>query len=312
MTDVVEKIIIKGRKRSILALLLSISTIIGVFYICYVADHIVHNAQMRFELLEANDRNNQLNIDSKFSDLNQKIMVTNNKLSLLNANSFTVINHELNELISSANQSLIIYNDIPATLKFLNYAQDILLNNNNPSYTQLKVALVSDISKLKAANSVDIAVIATQLNSIIANIDGLDLIIRNDILPQNIASNSAGNSKWQMFVSNFKNTLLGLVQVSRVSDHDGLRLLPNQEVIVKQNLKLDLLNARMALILHDKTSWSSSLHDADQIIVNYFVLNAQSLNIVNEIDSLRSKNITSVGTDINNTLRAINQLNSLN
>lgn len=314
MTDVIKEKIFKGRKRSTLAFLLSLIAIGASAYLYYLANHIVKNAQEHFAMIEETSSNNIAQLNSQINILDQNILVLDRQVSSLSASSIGVVNHELNELISLGNQSLIIYNDIPATIKLLKYAESLLANNNNAIYTQLKVSLTNDLDTLGHLTIVDPTITATKLNNIIADVDSLQLLVTNSdngiVTP--IDDSQTELPKWKIFLENVKITLLGLVQVSKVSKNDALRLLPQQEVIIRQNVKLDILNARMALLLHDETNWLYSLNDAKSSISNYFIVDGQSTNLVNEINELSKQNISTVGVNIDKTLTALNQLNNIN
>jgi len=314
MTAVVKEKVFKGRKRGTLALLLSLIALGASGYLYYLANHIVHNAEARFDLIEETARANMANQNAELASLNQSLENLDHQVVSLSANSTGVINHELNELVSLANQSLIIYNDVPATLKLLKYAQNLLANDNNAIYVELKSSLTADIDALSHLDLVDPTITASKLNSILTDIDALQLVVKNNdvVTGTPMMYDQSSLPKWKIFLYNIKSTLLGLVKISKVSKNDGLRLLPQQEVIVRQNVKLDILNARMALLLHDETNWNYSLNDAASSITNYFIINPQSMNVINEIDELNKQDVATVGANINNTLKALNQLNDLN
>jgi uroporphyrin-3 C-methyltransferase/uroporphyrinogen III methyltransferase/synthase len=77
-----------------------------------------------------------------------------------------------------------------------------------------------------------------------------------------------GAETWQQFQQ--------LVRVREVNEPDALLLAPSQAYFVRENLKLRLLNARLALLAHQEPIFRADLLRVDELLRTYFDSRAQS------------------------------------
>jgi uroporphyrin-3 C-methyltransferase len=76
-----------------------------------------------------------------------------------------------------------------------------------------------------------------------------------------------------------------LVRVTRVNDPDALLLAPEQAFFVRENLKLRLLNARLALLSRQFDVAQADLREAQQALERYFDRGSRRVAVV--VDLLR-------------------------
>lgn len=301
---------IKGRKRATFALLLSFSALglSGYLYYMGVKAH-AHTSYQLVSLDNAVVANSKI-LQQNFAVANNQIDALKNKVDSFSTSKFSANNYQINTLISLATQSLVAYHDVNAAIKLLSYAQSVIDVNNQAIYTELKVAITTDLDRLKQLPVIDRVVIATKLNNIITSTDTLDLIINNESAASVTTSNYT-DSKWTRFLNEIKIRLFGLVQITNANNNNALNLLPQNSVIIHQNIKLDILNARMALLQNDEVNWEYSLSRARQGISSYFINNTTMNNVMDEIAKLQQLNISYNDVGIEQTLKALNQLNNL-
>lgn len=243
-------------------------------------------------------------LESQIHGMNDKI---NPNLSLL----------QINELISMANQSLIVYGDVKSSLKLLKYASDVLTNNNDAQYVGVKSALANDIAKLGQLQYADSIVLLSKINLLAKQITVLPLINDKNVVSvesktvdnMNVALNQ--NSIWNKFWYNLKKDFKSLVLISSTRNSQAIELLPQKEIILRQNIKLYLLNARMALLQHDEESWKFNLNNINASLENYFAHTALLESIINNINELLKVDISTGDANIDSTLTALNKLNNL-
>jgi uroporphyrin-3 C-methyltransferase len=310
MTDTIGTVKVKGRKRSTFALILSIVTLGAAGYLYYQGIKLHAQTVYQLQSLDNASASNSLELARGLTAVNNQISQIQNKITAISSDKFSANNYQLNNLISLANQSLIVYHDVNSAIKLLGYAQNILQSDNNAQYTELKVAITTDLDNLKQLPVIDRVIIATKLNNIIDNTDHLELIV-NNVPIVNQASIDTKQAKWKLFLSNIKSKLFGLVQVSNANKNDVLNLLPQNQAIIHQNIKLDILNARMALLQNDEANWQYSLNAAKQSLAVYFIDNVKMQNTLNQLDELEKINISYEDTGIDGTLKALNKLNNL-
>jgi uroporphyrin-III C-methyltransferase len=311
MTDTIDTVKVKGRKRATLALLLSLGTLGASVYIYYQSLKVHAHTFYQLQSLDSATLDNAEHVQQMAATLNKQINILNGKIEAISSNKLSANNYQINTLVSLANQNLVAYHDVNSAIKLLNYALDVTQASNEAIYTELKVALTTDIDRLKQLPVLDRVVIATKLNNIILSADQLELIITDKPAANTDKAENISNPKWKVFLSNIRDKISGLVQVSSANKNDALNLLPQNTVIIHQNVKLDILNARMALLQNDEANWQYSLNAAKQSLSSYFINSANMKNTLNEIEQLRQLNISYSDVDIEKTLKALNKLNNL-
>ncbi len=310
MTDTVNKVKVKGTKRATFALVLAIGALGASGYIYYQGTKAHAHTVYQLASLDGALTNGSTQSQQNFTAINQQLDVLKSKVDGLNNSKFSANNYQINTLVGLATQILIAYHDINSAIKLLNYAQSVIDANSSPVYTELKVAITTDIDRLKQMPILDKVVIATKLNNIIASSDKLALIINNDKDTQ-VTPKKNLDSKWIRFLDDIKTRILGLVQISSVDSTNALNLLPQNRVIIHQNLKLDILNARMALLQGDENNWQYSLDSAKKSLTAYFVNSADMGSVSDEITNLQQIKVSYSDIGIEQTLRALNKLNNL-
>lgn len=294
-------------------LLLALIAIAASGYLFYMGLRFKNNFQTELSLLQKQNLalNSQLQqSQQQVFQLQNTTVGIQNRLNQLSDNKTNVVVFQINELISLANQALVVYHDVNAAIRLLNYALDILNGNSLALFTELKVALTTDLEKLKQLPVIDSVIMTTKLDNIIIETTQLHIANQN-VLPNPVQSSSNQNN-WHKFITNVKSVLVQLVQVTKTNNNTKIILLPEEEVIVRQNVKLDLLNARMALLQRDNTNWQFSLKRAEQNIQIYFLSDAVKKNIEIQLGELANTDIDAALSNIDATLAALNKLNNLN
>lgn len=182
-------------------------------------------------------------------------------------NNGNMVLYQLNSLISGANQSLLLYHDYASAIKQLNYAKQILTSVSDPLLLQLKINLTTDLDNLQAKNNFDATMLATQLDELYQNMARLN--ITAPVAPPSQQDNLP-TSAWQRFVINIKQSIFGLVKVVKTNSDSAEVLVPENELVVRQHLQLDILSARQALLNQNAALWQSSLNDAYNLTQRFF------------------------------------------
>lgn len=298
------------------AILLSIVALGGTSYLYYIGlnkeTQIDNKLNSVTQLISAqNDTyaNNIVEIKTTVDSFESQVARLSNQKT-----DYTLL--QLNELINMANQSLFVYNDIKSTLKLLNYAQKLLSNNNSPIYVEVKTAIANDIAQLGQIQYTDPVVLSSKINAVLNQITTLPLIDDSVQIAKEIQSTQDNNSDltqsiWYKFWKNLKHDFASLVKVSSSDKNNVIQLSPEKDVLIRQNLKLDLLNVRMALLQHDNSAWQYNLNNVKNDLGLYFVNNALVGAIIENINGLLQTNISIAGINLDDTLKALNKLNQI-
>lgn len=180
---------------------------------------------------------------------------------------------EINYLVQLAEYTLHFTQDIPSAIKLLQAADERATQVNSLDLRQL---LAKNILTLQNIPPLDLAGITSRLNSLQQQIMQLPLRLPHTPaqVPGSNTSNSNNLSPWQQALHSSWHTLQTLIVVRR-TDQTIEPLLPEiQLAYLQQNLQLLLLQAQIAALRGQATSYQNSLQQAKNQITRYFAINA--------------------------------------
>jgi len=200
---------------------------------------------------------------------------------------------EVEQVLSTASQQLQLAGNVQGALIALQNADRSLSRSDKPQFITVRRAIASDMEKLKALPAVDLAGVAVRLDSVIAQVDTLPLVSdETPLLPA--APVRAGRAQekaapaaplgvgermvqtWRNWTEEMWDDIRQLIRVRSVNTPDALMLSPDQRYFVRENLKLRLLNARMALLSRDEGTFGDDLTAARQTLEKYFDTRART------------------------------------
>lgn len=204
---------------------------------------------------------------------------------------------EVEQVLSTASQQLQLAGNVQGALLALQNADRALARSDKPQFIAVRRAIATDLEKLKATPSVDLAGVAVRLDSVIAQVDKLPLLSgEKPLLPaapvrelrgaQTSAPAPAPNAQlgmgarmlatWRNWSEEMWDDVRQLIRVRSVDTPEALMLSPDQNYFVRENLKLRLLNARLALLSRDETTFASDLAAAQETLAKYFDTRARA------------------------------------
>ena len=180
-----------------------------------------------------------------------------------------------------------------ATLK---QSDERLARYNQPRLEGVRRAIVRDLDRVKAVSVTDISSLGIKLDEAIRMVDDLPLVAvvdtrrepgRDAAKPASAASRSASAAAgraasatpaWSAQIGEFWNTLSAriwgeaksLVRVTQTDHPDAMLLAPEQSYFLRENLKLRLLNARLALLSRQFGTAQTDLQGAQAALDRYF------------------------------------------
>jgi uroporphyrin-3 C-methyltransferase len=177
---------------------------------------------------------------------------------------------EVEQILVLASQQLSLGGNVQAALAGLQVADAKLARLDRPQLGPLRRALARDMDKLKAVPYVDVAGISIKLDQIIDNLDALPLAKDERVAAPAESSEPANESAWQRFWHSAWNELRSVIRIE-VSDRPAAPLVtPEQSFFLRENLRLRLLSARLALLAHDERSFKADLAAARSWMTQYF------------------------------------------
>lgn len=176
----------------------------------------------------------------------------------------------------------------------LRQADDRLARYNQPRLERVRRAIAQDLDRVRAAGVADISVLTIRLDEAIRLVDELPMLAQAERrgparaaapAPAPAASAAARDwtERWREVSDQVWGEVRSLVRVTRIESPEAMLVAPEQAWFLRENLKLRLLNARLALLSRQFDTAQSDLRDAQSALDRYFdrsarrVLNAQEL-----------------------------------
>jgi uroporphyrin-3 C-methyltransferase/uroporphyrinogen III methyltransferase/synthase len=203
---------------------------------------------------------------------------------------------EVEQVLSTASQQLQLAGNVQGALIALQNADRSLARSDKPQFIAVRRAIAGDMEKLKATPAVDLAGVAVRLDSVIAQIDTLPLLsdekpllpaapVRSQRARQHTAPAAPAAplgigermvATWRNWSEEMWDDVRQLIRVRSVNTPEALMLSPDQNYFVRENLKLRLLNARLALLSRDETTFANDLTAAQETLDKYFDTRART------------------------------------
>jgi uroporphyrin-III C-methyltransferase len=180
-------------------------------------------------------------------------------------------------VLSLASQQLAIAGNVQAALAALQLADAKLSRYDRPQLVALRRAVARDIDKLKSVPYVDVAGMSLKLDQVISTIDTLPLAKDERLPPPAAPPPPADEPAWQRSLRDAWSEIKALVRVE-VSERAAAPLVPpEQQYFLRENLRLRLLTARVALLSHDDGAFKSDVTAANAWIKRHFDMRAKAV-----------------------------------
>jgi uroporphyrin-3 C-methyltransferase len=178
---------------------------------------------------------------------------------------------EVEQTLVQASQQLQLAANVRGALGALQAADQRLARAEKLAATPLRRALAQDMDRLKAAPQVDTVGIAVKLDALIAQSETLPLVIA-ETMPavRTTRLRSDDSSVIGRTARDFWDEMKGLVRIRDIETPEAALLTPAQAYFLRENLKMRLLAARIALLARDEASFREDLKASQGWITKYF------------------------------------------
>lgn len=216
---------------------------------------------------------------------------------------------DVEQLLLIAGQQLELLGNVKAALIAMESADARLQRMERPAFNGLRKSIGQDVDKLRALPKVDVTGINLKINRLLSLVDELPLVDRHRP-SANIAAQAqtpvAGDSSWHHFVNAIWLEITQLVRIENTGLTQIVLLPPKQEFFLRENMKMRLVAARLALLSRDEDSFKQELKSAQLWTKRYFdVKSPEGMRMQEELGLLANASIDIELPDISSSLQAV-------
>ncbi len=188
---------------------------------------------------------------------------------------------EVEQLLLNAAQQLQLSANVRAALIAMQSADARLQRMSRPAFNGLRKIIGQDMDRLRAVPGVDIIGINQQLTKLISAVDELPLAYQQRAADEKLKSAHPGEpvaqavpptneTSAQKLLREIWQETKQLVRIENTGMDEIPLLLPDQQFFLRENLKLRLLSARIALLSRDEDVFRQELKTTRQWTARYF------------------------------------------
>ena len=216
---------------------------------------------------------------------------------------------EVEQMLVLASQQLQLAGNVRGALAALQAADQRLARAEKLAATPLRRAIIQDMEKLKAVPQVDTVGIAVKLDGLIAQAESLPLVIAETLPVTRVAARARYAEEpgpITRAARDFWEEMKGLVRIRELDTPEAALLTPAQSYFLRENLRLRLLSARVALLARDEASFREDLKAAQAWIQRYFdARSRQGVDALAQIKQLSATSISFEMPTISDSLEAV-------
>jgi uroporphyrin-3 C-methyltransferase len=187
---------------------------------------------------------------------------------------------EVEQVLVLASQQLALAGNVQSALAALQLADAKLARMERPQLAPLRRSLARDMDELKSIPYVDVGGISAKLDQALSAIDLLPLAKDERVSPSMPDAKPASDAAWLKFLREVWADAKSLVRIE-VSDRPPAPLItPSQTYFLRENLRLRLLAARLALLSRDEKSFRTDLAAANGWLTRYFDAQSKPVQVL--------------------------------
>ena len=261
--------------------------------------------QLQAALKDAQSRITEL--EARVADTQEQRVALEEMYRELSRSADDRVLSEVEQMLVLASQQLQLAGNVRGALAALQATDQRLARADKLAATPLRRAITQDMDKLKAVPQVDTVGIAVKLDALIAQSDTLPLPIA-EAAPR-IASRayySDEPSGVTRAARDLWDEMKSLVRIRDMEAPDAVLISPSQAYFLRENLKLRLLSARVALLARDEPSFREDLKSCQAWVTKYFDPRAKStVAAQTALKQVAESPVSIAAPDINASLAAV-------
>ena len=208
---------------------------------------------------------------------------------------------EIEVTLNTASQQLLLSGNVPVATAVLENVEQRLSRFEQPELLPIKQAISQDLAALKNRPYLNVSATALRLDRLESAVDSLPLLVDSTMNAQNAepAPTSKAGSFWTRAWDNTSELVKSMVEVRKLDNNDAMLIAPEQAYFVRENLRLYLLDARLALLQHNGEIYQNDLNAVEATVKQYYdVQSAATQAWLKELNELKNLEIRMIGDDV--------------
>ena len=221
---------------------------------------------------------------------------------------------DVQQAVEFAGLQLQYAGNIEMALIVLREAQTRLEQNDHGQFSALRQALKADIEKLSRQDTFDMPRTAERLEHVLGKIDALPLAYQGEVSDgeasaRYVEKNDEGGVAHFIrgLAADMWVELRSLVKFERLDTKgESVLLAPEQSAFLRENVKIRLLTARLAMLARDGNTYSADLEQARNWIERFFDMGSNDVKeVVEELRTLESMQVGVIRNELVESAAAV-------
>ena len=215
---------------------------------------------------------------------------------------------EADFLLNNALRKLVLDNDVDTAVSLLKLTDETLAKVNNSQSAAIRSTINQDLKQLLSVTGIDQNAVMQKLSQLANTVDELPVLDVNFGDDQNATKLSDSLSDWAENAEKSATSFLNhFIRISPKHGADRKELLaPNQDIYLRENIRLRLQLAIMAVPRQQNELYKQSLEAVASWIRSYFDTNAEvTQSFLKSVDELSE---LSIYVDVPSQLQSLNML----
>jgi uncharacterized protein HemX len=174
---------------------------------------------------------------------------------------------EIEQVLLTAAQQLQLAGNVKAAIIALEGADTRLQRLDKPQFTALRRAIATDLTNLRSVPSLDEVGVSARIEALVARHASWPLASAqvSEAAPVPRVGGRATDIGQELWAE-----LKRLAQIRRIDGNEAVLLPPEQAYFLRENLRLRLLSARLALLSQDQAAFQTDLHAVSVLLNRYY------------------------------------------
>lgn len=215
---------------------------------------------------------------------------------------------EVESMLTFAHQQLQLSGNPAFVIPILVSAERRLKQPHRPEFIALRQAIMEDIHRLEVTPYMNLVEIASKINQVVLAINTLSLpTSTRSTAPLTLTRT---DTHWfNRLLNQIWSEIKQLIQIQRIDAAETIMLESHQAFLLRENIKLQLMSSRSAILMRDTAGFYSGLSSAKEYIMRYYdVHETKTSNVLNRLEALREEKIDTPLPDFSNSLSILQNI----